>query len=153
MQTEVVVEIEAPLPRVWEEVTDFASHVRWMRDARSIRVEPPGDAGVGSVLAIDTRVGPFRTMDRFKITKVIPMSLVAGRHRGLFTGEGRFELSEAGPGRTRFAWREQIFFPWYFGGGLGAWAAKPTLTRIWRSNLLAFKELVEGNPEEGNPES
>lgn len=146
MQTEAVVEIDAPLPRVWAEVTDFPSHVRWMRDARSIRVEPPGEAGAGSVLVIDTRVGPFRTVDRFEITEVVPMSQVAGRHRGLFTGEGLFELSEAGPGRTRFAWREKISFPWFFGGRLGAWAAKPILTRIWRSNLLAFKELVESNP-------
>lgn len=143
----MAVEIEAPLPRVWEEVTDFPSHVRWMRDARSIRVEPPGEAGVGSVLIIDTRVGPFRTIDRFQITKMIPMSRVAGRHRGLFTGEGRFELSEAGPDRTRLAWREKVSFPWFFGGGLVAWAAKPILTRIWRSNLRSFKELMEGDPE------
>ena len=146
MRTEAVIEIDAPAERVWAAAMDFPSHVRWMRDARSIRVEPPGKAGAGSTLIIDTRVGPFRTTDRFEITEVVPLRRVTGRHRGLFTGEGTFELSDAGGGRTRFAWRENIVFPWYFGGGAGAWAAKPILTRIWRSNLKALKALLEESP-------
>lgn len=147
MRTEVAIEIEAPVERVWAEAIDFPSHVRWMRDALSIRVEPPGEAGAGSTLVIDTRVGPFRTTDRFEITEVVPLRRVSGRHRGLFTGEGIFELSPAGEGRTRFAWRENIVFPWFFGGGAGARAAKPILTRIWRSNLKTLKALIEDTPE------
>ena len=143
MENLVSIDIKAPLKRVWAEAIDFGSHVEWMKDAHSIRFEGNQRQGVGTVLLIETRVGPLRTVDRFEITEVEPMRRVTGRHLGLFTGEGAFELSEIGPGRTRFAWRERIRFPWYFGGSMGAWAARPILAHIWRSNLVALKRRIE----------
>ena len=146
MGSSVSIDIDAPVERVWAEAIDFGSHAEWMRDARAIRFEGEQHEGVGTVLIIETRVGPFRTVDRFEITEVEPMRLVAGRHLGLFTGEGRFELSETGSGRTRFTWRERIRFPWYFGGPAGAWVARWVLARIWRTNLAGLKRRIEQNP-------
>lgn len=146
MENLVSIDVDAPLERVWAEAIDFASHTEWMKDARAIRFESDQREGVGTVLLIETRVGPFRTVDRFEVTDVVSMTSVAGRHVGLFTGEGRFELSSQEPGRTRFAWRERIRFPWYFGGPVGAWVGKFVLAHIWRSNLAALKRRIEQNP-------
>ena len=146
MESLVLIDIDAPLERVWAEAIDFASHAEWMKDARAIRFEGDQREGVGTVLLIETQVGPLRTVDRFEITEVVPMASVAGRHAGIFTGEGRFELSSPQPGRTRFAWRERIRFPWYFGGSVGARVGRSVLARIWRSNLAELKHRIEQNP-------
>lgn len=143
MESLASIEINASLERVWAEAIDYASHTEWMRDARSIHFEGEQREGAGTVLLIETQVGPLRTVDRFEITEVEPMTRVTGRHLGLFTGEGQFELSELGPGRTRFSWRERIRFPWYFGGPLGAWLGTQVLARVWRSNLAALKNRIE----------
>ena len=82
-------------------------------------------------------MGPLRTTDRFEITEIEPMRTVAGRHVGLFRGEGRFELSSPEPGWTRLVWRERIRFPWLFGGPLGAWVGRVVFRRIWTGNLVA----------------
>ena len=149
MESLVSVDIDAPMERVWAEAVDFASHAEWMKDARAIRFEGDQREGVGTVLLIETQVGPFRTVDRFEVTEVVPLESITGRHAGLFTGEGRFELSSPAPGRTRFTWRERIRFPWYFGGPMGAWVARPILARIWRSNLVELKRRIEQNPRPG----
>ena len=149
MESLVSIDIDAPLERVWREAVDFAAHAEWMKDARAIRFEGDQREGSGTVLLIETQVGPFRTVDRFEITEVSPMRSVAGRHVGLFTGEDRFELSSPEPGRTHFAWRERIRFPWYFGGPVGAWVGRPVLARIWRSNLAGLKRRIEQNPRPG----
>ena len=149
MESLTSVDIDAPLERVWAEAVDFASHAEWMKDVHAVGFEGDQQEGPGTVLLIETRVGPFRTVDRFEITEVSPMRSVTGRHRGIFTGEGRFELSSPEPGRTRFAWREQIRFPWYFGGPVGAWVGRPILARIWRSNLAELKRRIEQDPRPG----
>ena len=145
-ETKAAVEIAAPVEQVWEQAVDFASHAEWMRDALSVRFEGKRRREPGAVLLIETKVGPFRTVDRFEVTAVEPMRLIAGRHTGLFTGEGRFELTPLTAGRTLFVWRERIRFPLRFGGAAGAWIGKMILGRIWRTNLAEFKRRLEQNP-------
>ena len=82
-------------------------------------------------------------MDRFEITEVEPLRTVAGRHTGLFRGEGRFELSSPGPGRTRLVWRERIRFPWLLGGPAAALAGRVVLRRVWAKNLATLKRRIE----------
>lgn len=143
VRTGVSVEIDAPVDRVWAEVTDFAAHTEWMEDAHAIRFGTGQREGPGTVLLIDTRVGPLRTLDRFEITEIEPMSTVAGRHTGLFRGEGRFELSSPSPGRTRLVWRERIRFPWLFGGPGAALVGRLVLRRVWAKNLATLKQRIE----------
>ena len=143
VRTAISVGIDAPVDQVWAEVTDFAAHTEWMEDARAIRFGTDQREGSGTVLLIDTRVGPLRTMDRFEITEVEPMRTVAGRHTGLFRGEGRFELSSPGPGRTRLVWRERIRFPWLLGGPAAALAGRVVLRRVWAKNLATLKRRIE----------
>ena len=143
VRTGVPVEIDAPVDRVWAEVVDFAAHTEWMEDAHAIRFGTDQREGPGTVLLIDTRIGPLRTVDRFEITEIEPMVSVAGRHIGLFRGEGRFDLSSPRPGRTRLVWSERIRFPWLYGGPGAALVGRVVLRRVWTKNLATLKRRVE----------
>jgi hypothetical protein len=71
-----------------------------------------------------------------------PPRCIGVEHRGLFTGRGRFLLEPAGPRATRFTWEEQVRFPWFFGGPLGARAARPLFYLVWRRNLRRLRRRL-----------
>jgi len=119
---------------VWRYLADIPGHVEWMADAASIRVTGPGR------FECETRVGPLRTLDRMEVVEWRPGRALGVRHEGLVKGTGRFALSWAGPGRTRFTWSEQLDLPWYFAPPL----ARFVLKQVWRRNLRTLKRLVEG---------
>ena len=149
VRTGISVGIDAPVDQVWAEVIDFTAHAEWMEDAHAIRFGTEQREGPGTVLLIDTRIGPLRTMDRFEITEIEPMLTVAGRHTGLFRGEGRFELSSPNPGRTSLVWRERIRFPWLFGGPGAALVGRVVLRRVWTKNLATLKRRIETGTDPG----
>jgi carbon monoxide dehydrogenase subunit G len=105
-----------------------------MADARSIEFLSGSRSGPGTRMAVDTRFGPLRTRDVIEITGWEPERRIAVRHRGLFTGAGEFRLEDH-DGGTRFTWTEEIRFPWWLGGRLGALAARPLFGWVWRRNL------------------
>lgn len=127
--------LDAPPGRVWEDLRDIASHTQWMHDAVAIRFTSRRRQGVGTTFDCDTRVGPFRLVDRMEVTEWEPARVMGIRHVGLVTGRGRFTLRPARRGRTRFEWAEQLRFPWWMGGPIGAALSKPVLRRIWKRNL------------------
>jgi uncharacterized protein YndB with AHSA1/START domain len=139
----VSVVIAAPPAQVWRVVEDIAGHVDWMTDAVAIRFTSHQRSGVGTTFDCDTKIGPFRLVDRMEVTDWRPRKAMGVTHRGVVTGRGRFTLMRASRGRTRFTWRETLDFPLWFGGRVGALVAKPVLTRIWRQNLAALKAQVE----------
>ncbi len=148
----VETEINAAVDRVWKELAAFESHVEWMKDAVAIRFETDRTQGIGTVLLIDTRVGPLRTTDRFEITELVPKRIIRGRHTGLFQGVGRFELTPVTSGKSRLVWQERIRFPWRYGGPVGAWVGRILLARIWKSNLERLKNRIEPDTRLGVPE-
>ena len=131
----VSIEIPAPRDRVWSEVTRLADHVEWMADAESIEFVGDQTEGAGTRMRVATAFGPLRTTDLMEFTAWEPPHRMAVGHEGLFTGTGEFLLEEAGPEATRFTWREHIVFPWFFGGPVGAWMARPVFRWVWRRNL------------------
>jgi carbon monoxide dehydrogenase subunit G len=133
--------IPASLEAVWDELADLSSHVEWMADAHALRFLTDRRSGVGTRLEVDTRFGPLRTTDVMEFTEWDPPHRMAVRHEGLFTGVGEFTLTADGDA-TALRWREQISFPWYFGGGLGAWAAQPVFRWVWRRNLRRLRERL-----------
>jgi len=130
--------VETDLPAtpeaVWADISRLESHVEWMVDVESIEFLSATHRGPGTRMRVATRVGPFRTSDVMAFTAWEPPALLVVSHQGLFTGEGRFVL-EPIDGGTRFRWEEDIRFPWYLGGPIGAWLARPVLAAIWRRNL------------------
>ncbi len=140
MPVRVSIDIPAPRQAVWDDVAVIESHREWMSDAERIDFLTDETAGVGTEIAVLTRVGPFRTTDRMTFTEWQPPATMAVEHRGLFTGFGRFSLDPIDDDRTRFSWEEVIRFPWYLGGPIAAAFAQPILRRIWRKNLTRLRD-------------
>jgi hypothetical protein len=62
------------------------------------------------------------------------------------TGTGHFlvapETAGDGAARTRLTWDEDLAFPWWLGGAVGAFVARPVLRAVWRGNLRRFAARV-----------
>jgi hypothetical protein len=143
---DVSIEIDAGPAQVWEVVEPVERHVDWMHDAVAIRFETEQTRGVGTSFLCDTRVGPLKLVDRMQITEWVPGEAMGVRHTGVVTGTGRFSLTPIDLGRrTRFGWSEELRFPWWLGGPVGAFVGgKVVLRAIWRRNLRGLKRIVEG---------
>ena len=141
----VSAEFDAPPAAVWKAVEHVDTHVDWMADAETIRFLTDRTAGVGTRFECVTRIGPIRLTDLMEITEWEPGRSMGVRHTGVVTGRGRFTIDPIAEGRrTRFSWEEELTFPWWLGGPLGAALGGPTvLRRIWRGNLRRLKPLVE----------
>lgn len=136
--------IEATPQRVWDAIDDVRTHPQWMEDAVAVRVTSSQSSGVGTAFDCDTKVGPLRLTDKMTITRWDPAVAMGVRHVGLVEGEGEFVLTAVEDDRTRFTWTEELHFPWWMAGALGASVGGPVLKRIWVRNLTNLKALVEG---------
>ncbi len=135
--------IERGPSEVWADVRDVASHVDWMQDAAEIRFLTDHREGAGVRFECDTKVGPFKLTDVMEITSWEDERRMGVRHVGLVEGTGEFTLRELAPGRTEFRWEEDLTFPWYMGGPIGAFFARPVLRFIWKRNLTRLKQRIE----------
>ena len=141
----VAIDIAASPSEVWTIIEPIEDHVEWMHDAGAIRFQTDQHRGVGTAFLCDTKVGPFRLVDRMEITEWMPGEAMGVRHIGLVTGTGRFRLTAIDLGRrTRFAWDESLVFPWWLGGPVGAAiGSRLVLRTIWKRNLRTLKQIVE----------
>lgn len=141
----VSVDIDATTERVWQVVEPVERHVDWMHDAVAIRFTGEQTSGVGTEFLCDTKVGPFKLVDRMELTEWEPGRAMGVRHTGMVKGEGRFTLTPIDlDRRTRFTWEETLVFPWWMGGPVGAFiGGKVVLAAIWRRNLRGLRTLVE----------
>lgn len=135
--------IDAPPAQVWDEVRHVERHVDWMADAVEIRFTSRRRSGVGTTFDCLTKVGPIRLTDKMEITDWRDGKLMGVRHVGLVTGTGRFTLTKARGGRTRFTWDERLRFPWWLGGPVGGVVGGRVMRQIWKRNLRVLKALVE----------
>lgn len=142
---QVATVIEAPPAAVWEGIRDLSTHTEWMADAVEIRFLTESRAGIGTAFECDTRLGPLTTTDVIRVTAWMPGEAMGIVHEGSVSGEGTFVLEDLGDGRTRFRWEEDLRFPLRFGGWVGAWLARPVITRIWQANLHRLKARIEGS--------
>ncbi len=103
------IEIDAPVERVWEVLTDFDRFPDWNPFIRRIR----GNAQVGTRLDVFLGASGTRGM-RFRptVTKVVPNRELRWLGRlglpRLFDGEHIFQIEPLGPNRTRFIQRERF---------------------------------------------
>lgn len=133
--------LPCPPGEAWEALSNIESHVDWMEDAVSLEFRSKQRFGTGTTMDVETRVGPFRTIDRMEVTDWVEGESIEVEHVGLVTGRGVLSVAPEGPG-TRISWDEELSFPWWLGGGLTAWAARPVLSRIWRRNLENFERTL-----------
>jgi hypothetical protein len=140
----VSIHIPTARQRMWDVLADLGSHTEWMADAETITFLTNQRSGVGTRMEVATRFGPLRTTDVMEFTAWDPPDRMAVRHQGLFTGFGEFRLHAAEDGHTVLEWREHIVFPWFFGGALGSWAARPIFRWVWRRNLRRLRDRISG---------
>jgi hypothetical protein len=136
--------IDATPAEVWDVVKRVEDHVDWMHDAVAIHFTSARRSGVGTTFDCDTRIGPFRLTDRMEITRWKPRRAMGVRHVGVVTGSGTFTLRPLPGRRTRFTWKERLFFPWWMGGPFGAVVGGEVLRVVWARNLSELKAIVEG---------
>jgi hypothetical protein len=133
------IEVRAQYPcsvaALWEELRHIDRHVNWMMDAESIEFLSDQVEDVGTEFVCLTKVGPFHTKDVLRITQWDPPTTMGVEHRGIVTGSGTFTLSPIDNDHVALVWREELRFPWWGLGGVGARVAKPILQRIWKGNL------------------
>lgn len=140
----VSVDLDASVQRVWDVVEPVERHVDWMADAVAIRFKTDQTRGVGTEFFCDTKVGPIKLVDEMTITAWEPGKTMGVRHTGVVTGTGEFTLRALDAGRTRFTWSEELVFPWWLGGPIGAFVGGQIVMKaIWRRNLRELKRLVE----------
>ena len=137
--------IDASPDVVWSHVSDLGSHSDWMSDAVRVEFETEQRSGEGTRMRVLTRVGPFRVTDMMTVVSWKPKRLIEVSHHGVISGAGRFEIGPTAP-PTTLNWSEDLRFPWWLGGPLGAWVAKPVLRSIWTRNLATLKRIVEEAP-------
>jgi hypothetical protein len=136
--------LDATPATVWADVEDLGTHVEWMEDAVAIRFLTDRRRGVGTRFECDTKVGPFGLTDVMEVTRWAPRKAMGIRHVGVVTGTGEFRLKRLRGGRTRFTWTEQLRFPWWMGGPVGATlGGKPVLSIVWRRNLRNLARRFE----------
>jgi hypothetical protein len=141
----VGIDIDASPERVWEVVEPVEDHVDWMHDAVAIRFQTDQTRGVGTQFLCDTKVGPIRLTDVMEITEWVPARSMGVTHTGIVTGTGVFDIAPLDGGtRSRFTWSEELKFPWFLGGPIGAFVGGQIVMKaIWRRNLRGLKRIVE----------
>jgi uncharacterized protein YndB with AHSA1/START domain len=137
----VSIEVPRPIAEVWSEVARLERHAEWMVDVEHMAFIGERRTGVGTVMRVRTRVGPFVTTDDITVDEWAPPRLIAVTHGGRISGTGSFVLEEI-EGGTRFTRREELHFRWYLGGALAALAARPVLRHVWKRNLEHFADSL-----------
>jgi hypothetical protein len=149
-----VVEVEAryPVSRevVWEELARIERHVLWMSDAVAIDFTTQRREGNGTTFRCTTKVGPFVTQDLMTVTTWVEGMTMGVKHVGLVQGRGWFSL-QGDHNATTLKWREELTFPWWALGPLGAFVATPVLARLWATNLARLGQLLAENDDHRTP--
>jgi hypothetical protein len=144
MSPAIHIEQQYPVPvdRLWAELRQIDRHVNWMADAASITFQSEQREGLGTEFLCVTKVGPIKLTDVMTITSWENERAMGVRHSGIVTGEGTFTLTAQGQNSV-LSWDENLSFPWWMGGKIGEFVAKPILTAIWRGNLRRLATFVE----------
>lgn len=141
----LAVEIGLPVSpqEAWDELVAWETQAAWMRDADRVRVESATRAGVGTVIAVKTRVlnVPLFT-ERLEVVAWEPPHRLVMAHRSFIAGTGAWELEPAGSG-SRFRWTEDIALPVPLLGELALAAYRPLMRRLMSGSAAALRRLIE----------
>jgi carbon monoxide dehydrogenase subunit G len=135
----VTAEIRAPAQVVWDLLTDWEQHGRWMMLTRAA-----GGRAEGASIQAFTGIGRVGITDAMTVVVWEPPRRCVVRHTGrVVRGSGAFEVAELGPDRSRVVWSEWLDLPL---GPLGraAWLLVRPLARLGVArSLRQLARLVE----------
>ncbi|HZD18550.1 MAG TPA: SRPBCC family protein, partial [Actinomycetota bacterium] len=130
MRVQAAAMLPVPPDRAWAFLLRWEEQARWMPDADSVRVLTRRREGVGTWIAVRTRVlhVPLFT-EELEVVRWEPPRRMDLAHRGPVRGRGTWELSEA-RGGTRLTWTEELELPVPLFGELALIAYRPFLRRL-----------------------
>ena len=128
-------ELPLAVPEAWAAVVDWDGQSAWML-LTTVRGTHRGGVGIGGGVSARTAVGPVGFTDDMVVTEWEPPHLCRVRHLGhVVRGEGVFVVAEAGPGRSRFTWAEEIEPPLGWLGRAGWPLVRPVFELLMRVSL------------------
>jgi uncharacterized membrane protein len=148
---ESLVVIDAPVDRVWAELSDIDRQPRWMREMTSVRRLTDGPTDVGTRAEATVSILGIRVNDPVEVTEFTPPRRFAIRHDGTFSGSGVMTLEPGADGSTTIVrWDETLIAPVL----PQVWAvlAAPELRRIFGEDLRHLRDLVEDSPTTDRPD-
>ena len=117
-------EVAAPAQQVWDVLTDWSVHDRWMLLTRA-----EGGSAAGETVTAFTGLGRVGFLDTMTITVWEPPRRAVVRHTGrVVRGSGSFEVEPLGEGRSRVVWSEWVQLPFGPFGRL-AWPVARVVVR------------------------
>lgn len=142
MRFEVSTTLPIDPPATWDRLVRWEEQARWLRDADSVRVLGTRREGVGTTIAVKTRVlnVPVFT-ERLEVVAWEPPRRLVMRHRSIVRGHGTWSLEADGAG-TRFAWVEDLALPVPVVGELALRVYRPFMLRLMRGGLVDLRALV-----------
>jgi polyketide cyclase/dehydrase/lipid transport protein len=141
------VEIEVGMPvapaEVWSTLLAWERQPSWMPDANRVDVVSQQRSGVGTTIAVRTRVlrVPLFT-DRLEVVAWEPPRRVVVAHRRFVFGTGEWAVEAAGSG-CRFRWTEDVSLPAPWLGELVLWIYRPFLRRLMRTAAWNLRAVIE----------
>jgi hypothetical protein len=135
----VTADVAAPQQAVWDVLTDWDLHDRWMLLTRA-----SGGRAEGARIEAFTGLGRWGLRDPMTIVVWEPPQRCVVRHTGrAVRGSGAFEVRELGPGRSRIVWSEWLDLPFGLLGRLGWPLVRPLARRGVAVSLRRLARLVE----------
>ena len=132
-------EVAASAQRVWDALTDWDVHDRWMLLTRA-----EGGHAEGETLSAFTGIGRFGFTDTMVITLWEPPRRAVVRHTGkVVRGSGSFEVEPLTPDRAGVVWSEWVDLPFGLLGRLGWPVVRPLLKGGVQLSLRRFARYVE----------
>lgn len=146
MNVSSAVTLAVPQERAWELLMRWEDQARWMRDADSVRVLTTQREGVGTRIAVKTRVlnVPLFT-EQLEVTLWDPPRLLVMAHRSFVHGVGTWAF-EPVEGGTRFSWTEELSLPLPLLGELALLVYRPFMRHLMRGALANLQAYVATAP-------
>ncbi len=140
------VEREVVLPttpeRAWELLTDWERQAVWMHDADRVEVRSSSREGVGTRIAVRTRVlGVPLFVELLEVIAWEPPRVLGMAHRSFVRGVGTWTLEPVGGG-TRFSWTEELTLPVPVVGELAMRAYRPVMRYLMGGAMRDLHALV-----------
>jgi carbon monoxide dehydrogenase subunit G len=138
MRFESIIEINAPVKKVWALIDKLEEWPQWMPSIKKIQRVSNGPLGVGSQLSVTARVSRLTVKLLMTITKFVPERNVVMRGKTLGTNLTRFYNLEPVDGKTRVTVGGDV-------SGALAWLVGRGGQAISAEIALAVKTRIEGS--------
>jgi uncharacterized protein YndB with AHSA1/START domain len=152
MQVEARALLPLPPERTFEVIARWEDQPRWMQDADRVEVLGTRREGVGTRVAVRTRVlGVPAYTEVLEVVGWDPPWRIVVAHRGVVRGTGAWDLRPEAGG-TLLRWREDLRLPVPVAGEVLLRCYRPVMRWLMGRSLAALGRLATGGPPvPGNP--